>query len=622
MREIKRDEVPKAGADDLPAPEIAVSHPPARETAVQPAPDAPPGRRRELTFRAVATAMFVAVIVGGSYPYVVLKIGYGPNISVVSAFFGYLALAAIGLFTGIRGTRWENNLVQTAGTAAGEAGFMCVVLAAMDMLNARPELGFSVHLSALQIFGWLSVAGMLGVLLAVPLRRHYIDDEDLPFADGTAAGETMLVLDLDRTQARARVRALGWGLSLSALAAFLRDFHFKATLLGKARQLLPVIPAELSLGAHGTALRMGTEVSLLSFGSGLLVGLRVTLSMGIGMVIAWVIAPPVLTARHVVADQTYALVLRWVMWPATGLMVAGGLTALALKWKLIVRSFTSIKAGELAAAGEEFPLKYVAIGAAFLTGALCVVQHYSLDFPVWLTLVSLVLSVALMLVGTRVLGETNWAPISALANLMQAVFAALAPGSMRVNMIGSGMSGTVAAHGEHLMQDYKAGKIVGANYRHLTIVQLMAVPVGSAAVAIAYPALRDRYGLGGSGGLASPVSVKWAGFAELLNRGFDQLPRGCFAAMLVALALGVLLTVLEPRWHKYVPSPTGVGLGMLIPGYSIMPMVLGGAAGYLWSKSAPSSERTYSTPLASGFIAGEALLVLAFSIAAVFGFRP
>jgi uncharacterized oligopeptide transporter (OPT) family protein len=115
--------------------------------------------------------------------------------------------------------------------------------------------------------------------------------------------------------------------------------------------------------------------------------------------------------------------------------------------------------------------------------------------------------------------------------------------------------------------------------------------------------------------------VKWAGFAELLNRGFDQLPRGCFAAMLVALALGVLLTVLEPRWHKYVPSPTGVGLGMLIPGYSIMPMVLGGVAGWLWAKSSPSSERSYSTPLASGFIAGEALLVLVFSILAVFGIR-
>ena len=619
MREIKRGEVPKADADDLPAPEIAVSHPPLRDTGVRPVPG--PARRRELTFRAVATAMVVAVIVGGSYPYVVLKIGYGPNISVVSAFFGYLALSAIGLFTGIRGTRWENNLVQTAGTAAGEAGFMCVVLAAMDMLNARPELGFSVHLSSLQIFGWLSVAGLIGVLLAVPLRRHYIDDENLPFADGTAAGETMLVLDLDPTQARARVRALGWGLGLSALAAFFRDFHWKATLFGKVRQLLPVIPGEIPFGAHGPGLRMGTELSLLTFGSGILVGLRVTLSMGLGMLVSWVIAPPRLTARHIVSDQTFPLVLRWVMWPATGLMVAGGLTALALKWKLIVRSLTSIKAGEIAAAGEEFPLKYVAGGVAVLTVMLCLVQHYSLDFPVWLTLVSLALSLVLMLVGTRVLGETNWAPISALANLMQAVFAALAPGSMRVNMIGSGMSGTVAAHGEHLMQDYKAGRIVGANNRHLTIVQLMAVPVGSAAVAIAYPALRDRYGFGGEGGLASPISVKWAGFAELLNRGFDQLPRGCFTAMLFALALGVLLTVLEPRWHKYVPSPTGFGIGMLIPGYSTMPMVLGGIAGYLWAKSAPESERTYSTPLASGFIAGEALLVLVFSILALFGIR-
>src|SRR6266850_54115 len=92
------------------------------------AKEPPVAARRELTVRAVVTAMVVAVIVGASYPYVVLKIGYGPNISVVSAFFGYIALTIIAFFTGIRGTRWENNIVQTAGTAAGEAGFMCVVL--------------------------------------------------------------------------------------------------------------------------------------------------------------------------------------------------------------------------------------------------------------------------------------------------------------------------------------------------------------------------------------------------------------------------------------------------------------------------------------------------------------
>ena len=119
-----------------------------------------------------------------------------------------------------------------------------------------------------------------------------------------------------------------------------------------------------------------------------------------------------------------------------------------------------------------------------------------------------------MLVGIRVLGETNWAPISALANFMQAVFAGLVPHNMPINMIGSGMSGTVAAHGEHLMQDYRAGKMVGANNRNLTIMQLIAVPIGSASVALIYPVLKARYGIGdgasparsASSGRASPSS--------------------------------------------------------------------------------------------------------------------
>ena len=209
-------------------------------------------RRRELTLRAVLTAIVVAALIGASYPYVVLKIGYGPNISVVSAFFGYMALSAIGFVTGARTTRFETNLVQTAGTAAGQAGFMCVVLAAFDMLNAKPELGFSVHLSSMQIFLWLSVAGLIGVLLAVPLRKHYIDEENLTFADGTAAGETLLVLDQGPKEAGPRVAALGIGMGLSGFIAFLRDRPFK------------LLPEYLGFGAHGDALRMGTEVSLAS----------------------------------------------------------------------------------------------------------------------------------------------------------------------------------------------------------------------------------------------------------------------------------------------------------------------------------------------------------------------
>src|SRR3954467_14350850 len=90
------------------------------EPLVAPAnPSVRPAHVREFTPRAVIAALAVAAVIGASYPYVVLKLGFGPNISVVSAFFGFLAL---GLFSRSY-NRWENNIVQTAGTTAGRSPF-------------------------------------------------------------------------------------------------------------------------------------------------------------------------------------------------------------------------------------------------------------------------------------------------------------------------------------------------------------------------------------------------------------------------------------------------------------------------------------------------------------------
>jgi uncharacterized oligopeptide transporter (OPT) family protein len=571
-----------------------------------PSPSAAPSPPRELTFRAVATAVAVALIMGASYPYVVLKLGYGPNISVVSAFFGYMILGLVALATSVASSRFEANMAQTAGTAAGQTGFMVIVLAAIDMLNERAGLGFSLHLSGWQIFWWLSLGGFVGAFLAVPLRRHYIDEENLTFADGTAAGETLVVLYQGRREAAERLKALGAGTGLSGLIALVRDGPWK------------LFPGELAFGASGHGLRMGTELGVLSLGAGMLVGLRVGLSMMLGMILAWVVAPGPLVARGWAQAMTFAEVLKWVMWPATGLMVAGGITALVLNWKVIARTFRNLSSKD--AEGSEFPLRWTVAGAAVSSVALAVVQKVSLDFPLWLSAVSLLLSFPLMLVGIRVLGETNWAPISALANLMQAVFAALSPGHLPVNMIGSGMSGTVAGQGEHLMQCYRAGKIIGSNNRHLMMLQLLGIPVGAAAVAVVYPALRAKYGFG-EGGLTSPISVKWAGFAELLSKGFAFLPPGAMTALAVALVVGTVVTVLEPRYHRFLPSPTAVGLGMLIPGYAVVPMVAGGILQAIWARASPRTEATYNLPLASGFITGEALVVLVFSILAIFGVR-
>src|SRR2546425_12399839 len=103
--------------------------------------------------------------------------------------------------------------------------------------------------------------------------------------------------------------------------------------------------------------------------------------------------------------------LLWIMWPGVGVLVAGGLTSLFLRWNVLIRSFKSLGA---AGAGQgEFPMPWVIGGSLASAVALTLVQRYSLVMPIGLTSIAIVLSIPLMLVGIRVLGETNWGPISA-----------------------------------------------------------------------------------------------------------------------------------------------------------------------------------------------------------------
>ena len=579
-------------------------------TSNQAAP-APVGPRKEFTARAVIASLVIAAVVGASYPYIVLKLGFGPNISVVAAFLGFLSLGLVCRDF----SRWENNIIQSAGTAAGQTAFLCVIMAAFDMLRMDPSLGFSFQLTPLQTFLWLSSAGLLGVLLSVPMRRHFVVDEKLPYPDGVAAGETILVLDERGQGSRTATRAMGLGSIASAAIMTLRE---DTRLLREAWYRIPEMLPFGSLGAH---MGMGVSWSLLSLGAGMLVGLRVNISMLVGAILSWVIAPPLLLQNGVIDDLVRRKVLLWVMWPATGMLVAGGLTALFLRWSILVKTFRNLSSAEIEAG--DFPMKWV-IGGSLLCTALTVWVQWTLGMPVWMTLAAIVLSLPLMLVGLRVFGETNWGPISAMSNMMQAVFGLLAPGHVMANMVASGVTGTIASESEGLMQAYRTGEMLGSKPRYLTYVQLLAVPVGAAAVALVYPLLRDTYGIGGENGLQSPISQKWAGFATLLSKGLSALPAGAIPALGIAVVLGILFTVIEgTKWRKWCPSPTGVGIGMLVPGSAIVTMFLGAVVAALWPKSkdnqSSDGENRTLTALASGFIAGEAIVAVIVPILVALG---
>src|SRR5262249_8184001 len=139
-----------------------------------------------------------------------------------------------------------------------------------DMLAAEPGSGFNVHLTRTQTWMWLSAAGLLGVFLAVPLRKHFIEDENLPFPDGMAAGETLITLDAHGSQARKSAFAMIGSLVASGLL-------FLATVLKWITDTIPLI-----VNAFSARVGLGFGVSLLNIGSGIIIGLRVSSSMLIG----------------------------------------------------------------------------------------------------------------------------------------------------------------------------------------------------------------------------------------------------------------------------------------------------------------------------------------------------
>ena len=293
------------------------------------------------------------------------------------------------------------------------------------------------------------------MLLAVPLRKHFIDDERLPFPDGMAAGETLIMLDSRGAESRKSTVAMVGSLVASG-------FVFLATQL---QWIVEVIAVKANVWSATVGL--GFAISLLNIGSGMIIGLRITASMLTGAIIAWVIAPGWLFSHGYIAEHARRTdILLVVMWPGIAVLIAGGITTLLLRWRSLAATFRS-----LAIAGDvsgDLPLRWVWMGSIVAAAALTAIQAAFFGTPVWQSVIAILLAVPLGLVALRVLGETNWGPISTMANLTQAVFGAIAPGSLNASMVSSGVTGAVAAESEGIMQDFKVGSMIGSTPRVLT----------------------------------------------------------------------------------------------------------------------------------------------------------
>ena len=95
--------------------------------------------------------------------------------------------------------------------------------------------------------------------MAVPLRKHFIEDENLPYPDGVAAGETLIMLDSRGKQARKSAYAMVSSLLASGALFF-------ATQMAWIKDTIPVV-----VNAFSACVGIGFGVSLLNIGSGIII---------------------------------------------------------------------------------------------------------------------------------------------------------------------------------------------------------------------------------------------------------------------------------------------------------------------------------------------------------------
>jgi uncharacterized oligopeptide transporter (OPT) family protein len=126
-----------------------------------------------------------------------------------------------------------------------------------------------------------------------------------------------------------------------------------------------------------------------------------------------------------------------------------------------------------------------------------------------------------------------------------------------------------------------------------------------------YPLLVGKYGLGGDG-LTAPTGIKLANMAVLLSRGFEALPRYALQATIAAVVAGVAIAIirekLQAAWVGWIPSVAAFGFALVLPGDLNISIAAGGIAGWVWMKISRETYDRYAITIASGMIAGEALV--------------
>jgi OPT family oligopeptide transporter len=597
-----------------------------------------------MTFRAVALGLFLALVFGAANAYLGMKAGQTIAATIPAA------VIAIAVFRVMGGGVLEQNIARTAASV-GEAlvaGAIFTIPAFMMVEINGQHLWANLRQHYWQSMLILLVGGLIGVCFIIVLRRPLCVESDLPFPESVACAEVVKSGQHGGDAPKYVFGAMGFAGLLQVLTSdkgFQIFREYVEGFLAFPRSVVHHFDFDKKpIGdvIHGGGIYWATpSFSPALIGIGYIIGPEYSAVNASGGVLAWFILIPLLlffdpdlprragvapgAGWDVLANSVWYNIVRPI---AVGAMLVGACNTLFSMRNSIAQSIAGAFGASARAAKEgqhlertdrDIPFQWLAAGVVVLSVAVTVIYHNFTGSWTSAIIAGLIMTVAGFLLSAvggylvGLVGSSNQ-PLSGLT------LSALVLSALVMLAIGAkGMTGVAAVLGVasvvacacsvsgSLIQDLKAGHLLGGTPWKMQVVEIAAVCVLSLFLMLPIVALHEaNLATGGIGGRALPAPQ--AGLMAQLAKGIvgGQMAWGLIA---IGAAFGIALIMCGAK------SPMLIAVGMYLPFSTVSAIFVGGVikwaldrftAGREAAERAKIEEK--GTLLASGLIAGEALM--------------
>lgn len=619
----------------------------------------------EFTVKALLIGLVMAVVLGAANAYLGLKAGMTIAATYPAAVIGMAILKAT------KGTILEENFARTVGSigesVAAGAIFTLPAFFVAGIWNPFFTPGHYITSTLILIAG-----GILGIMFVALLRRVMVEDVELPFPESVAAAEIHKAGQKTGGNSKFLFGAMIFG----ALIKLLGELKFFAVNWEKFIAFSKQTITGTKYAGQGGMMVASPGISPAYMGVGYIIGPKLASLNFSGGVIAWGLLTPIIlyflapsfdipamasalmgadpslthdAAIDKVWSTSFYSIWRFVVRPIAigGMLVSAVFTLYRMRKSLIAGIARSVNDVKKAAAGHEVntPSNEKDISFSWIiTGiGLVALLTFSITFFIFNTsaLVAFVAATIMIILAfflaavsgylVGIMGSSN-NPISGLtltalvvtALIMVALGVTGNEGVAAVLGVAAIVCVSAAVAGE-MLQDLKAGHILGGTPWRMQIGDVIGVVLSGAVMFGVLVFLNDgdiAKGIreGYEGGFGSKnLSAPQASLMAILSKG---IVGGSMAWPLIiaGMLMGVGFIMMQ------VKSPMLVCVGMYLPLETTFAIFLGGIVKgiveYFVEKRKFSASQRINTEnigvlLASGLIAGEALMGLVIAVFAV-----